>query len=84
MGERTEDIRKSQYRCRFRCEKETAAADSHADGLRLFWDLPEGEEEADLLSVVQEQGVTRRFGFQESLQSLDSPFNLRHTSALML
>lgn len=50
--------------------------DSHADGLCRFGDLPEGEEHADLLSLVQEQGVTGRLGFQESLQSLDGLFDL--------
>lgn len=53
--------------------------DSHADGLWLFGDLPEGEEQADLLSVVQEQVVTGRLGFQESLQSLNGLFHLAET-----
>lgn len=53
--------------------------DSHADGLCVFGDLPEGEEQADLLGLVQEQGVTGRLGFQESLQSLDGLFHLTET-----
>lgn len=50
--------------------------DSHADGLCLFGDLPESEEQADLLSLVQEQRVTGGLGFQESLQSLNGLFHL--------
>jgi len=29
------------------------AVDSHADGLRLFGDLPEAEEQADMLGLLQ-------------------------------
>lgn len=53
--------------------------DSHADGLCLFGDLPEREEQTDLLSVVQEKGVLGRLGFQESLQGLDGLFHLSET-----
>ena len=59
--------------------KTACLVDSHADGLRLFGDLPEGEEQADLLSVVQKQAVTGGLGFQESLQSLDGLFHLVET-----
>lgn len=31
-------------------------SDSHADALCIFGDLPEGEQQADLLRLVQEQG----------------------------
>lgn len=41
--------------------------DSHADGLSLFGDLPQSEEQADVMSVVQEQSVAGGLGFQESL-----------------
>ncbi len=58
--------------------------DSHADGLCVFGDLPEGEEQADLLGLVQEQGLTGRLGFQESLQSLDGLFHLTETLNLEL
>lgn len=54
--------------------------DSHADGLCFRGDLPEGEEQADLLSVVQEQRVPGGLSFQESLQSLDGLFHLAETS----
>lgn len=54
---------------------------SHADGLCHFGDLPEGEEQADLLSVVQEQRVTGRLGFQEGLQGLDGLLHLSDMSS---
>lgn len=58
--------------------------DSHADGLCLSGDLPQGEEQADLLSVVQEQGVTGRLGFQESLQGLDGLFHLKNINSKVI
>lgn len=57
----------------------SSVVDSHADGLRVFGDLPEGEEQADLLTLVQEQGLAGGLGFQESLQSLDGLFHLAET-----
>ena len=52
--------------------------DSHADGLCLFRDPPEGEEQADLLSLIQEQRVIGGLGFQESLQGLNGLFHLTY------
>lgn len=62
----------------FRCH----VIDSHADGLRLFGDLPKGEEHTDPLGVVGEQRVLFRLGVQVGLQSLDGFFHLsrRHTT----
>ncbi len=37
--------------------------DSHADGLCLFRDLPESEEQVDRLSLVQQQGLRGRLSF---------------------
>lgn len=91
MGQGTEETIKHQI-SRFRFEKiiETVAAacsvlwDSHANRLRLFWDLPECEEQADLLSLVQEQGLRSGLGFQESLQRLYGLFHLTETLATEL
>lgn len=58
--------------------------DSHADGLCHFGDLPEGEEQADLLSVVQEQRLTGRLGFQEGLQGLDGLLHLADMNSKVL
>lgn len=55
--------------------------DSHADGLSLLGDLPEGEEQADVLSVVQELRVAGGLGFQESLQSLNGLPHLAEMSS---
>lgn len=56
--------------------REDILVDSHPDGLRYLGDLPEGEEQAYLLTVVREQGVTGGFIFHESLKSLNGLFNL--------
>lgn len=52
--------------------------DSHADGLSLFGNPPQGEEQTDVLSVVQEQRASGGLGFQEGFQSLDGFFHLTH------
>lgn len=52
--------------------------DSHADGLSLFGNPPQGEEQTDVLSVVQEQRASGGLGFQEGFQSLDGLFHLTH------
>lgn len=36
---------------------------SHAYGLRFFGYLPQGEEQADMLSLIQKQGFTTSFVF---------------------
>lgn len=91
MWQGTVDRIKHQCR-RFSCEKTMKALavvcsvlqNSHANCLGLFGDLPEREEQADLLSLVQEQGVTRGLSFQKSLQSLDGLFHLTETLTLEL
>lgn len=83
MGQRTKSRRKRQhYYSRSRVRSGMTAAlwprvvDSHADSLCRLGDPPEGEEQADRLIFVREQGVGGRLGFQESLQGLDSLFHL--------
>lgn len=51
--------------------------DSHTDGLCLFGDLPEGEEQRYLLTLFQKLRLRGGLGFQESLQSLDSFLHLK-------
>lgn len=36
---------------------------SHAYGLRFFGYLPQGEEQADMLSLIQKRGFTTSFVF---------------------
>lgn len=50
---------------------------SHSNGLRLFGNLPQGQEQADLLGVVQKQLLSGGFGFKESLQGLNGLFHLK-------
>lgn len=70
----------NEYRAKYATTvKGETAVDSHADGLCLFGDLPEGEEQADGVSLVQERDVRFGLGFLEGLQCLDGLFHLVET-----